>query len=93
MDFVQVRLDDEAISNNIAAFVRAGKVSLNISPYYLTLSKVKQRLWAERNLNTTPAAKPYRCKPHYITYSKIRFIFFCYWLTFILLDKIKKTKE
>jgi hypothetical protein len=41
MDFVQVRLDDEAISNNIAAFVRAGKVSLNISPYYLTLSKVK----------------------------------------------------
>jgi hypothetical protein len=41
MDFVQVRLDDEAISNNIAAFVRAGKVSLNISTYYLTLSKVK----------------------------------------------------
>ena len=48
MGFVQVRLEIVAIGiNNIAAFVRAGKASLSISSYYLTLSKAKQRLWAE----------------------------------------------
>ena len=33
--------------NNMAAFVRAVKTSLNISTYYLTLSKAKQRFRAE----------------------------------------------
>lgn len=61
MGFVQVRLEVVAINNNnIAAFVRAGKAPLNISSYYLTLSKAKQRLWADRNFNATPATKPYR---------------------------------
>jgi len=59
--FVQVWLDVAAISiNNIAAFVRAGKASLNISSYYLTLSKTKRRFQADRNSNATPATKPYR---------------------------------
>jgi len=40
MGFVQVRLEVVAIIiSNIAAFVRAGQTSLNISSYYLTLSK------------------------------------------------------
>ena len=48
MGFVQVWLDVVAIGiSNIAAFVRAGKASLNISSYYLTLSKAKQRFRAE----------------------------------------------
>jgi len=48
MGFVQVRLEVVAINiSNMAAFVRAGKASLNISSYYLTLSKAKQRLRAE----------------------------------------------
>ena len=48
MGFVQVRLEVVAINiSNIAAVVRAGKATLNISSYYLTLSKAKQRLWAE----------------------------------------------
>jgi len=56
---VQVWLDVAAISiNNIAAFVRAGKASLNISSYYLTLSKTKRRFRADRNSNATPATKP-----------------------------------
>ena len=46
MGFVQMRLEVVAI-NNIAAFVRAGKASLNISSYYLSLSKAKQRFRAE----------------------------------------------
>ena len=45
---MQVWLEDVAISiNNIAAVVQAGKATLSISSYYLTLSKAKQRLWAE----------------------------------------------
>jgi len=57
--FVQVWLDVAAISiNNIAAFVRAGKTTLNISSYYLTLSKAKQRFRADRDSNATPATKP-----------------------------------
>jgi len=48
MGFVQVWLDVVAIIiSNIAAFVRAGKALLNISSYYLTLSKAKQRLRAD----------------------------------------------
>ena len=48
MGFVQVRLEVLAINiNNMAAFVRAGKASLNISSYYLTLSKARQRLRAD----------------------------------------------
>jgi len=48
MGFVQMRLEVVAIGiNNIAAFVRAGQASLNISSYYLTLSKAKQRFRAE----------------------------------------------
>jgi len=48
MGFVQVWLDVVTISiNNIAAFVRAGKASLSISSYYLTLSKAMQRFRAE----------------------------------------------
>jgi len=35
------------IINNIAAFVRAGKALLNISSYYLTLSKAEQRFRAD----------------------------------------------
>ena len=43
MGFVQVRLEVVAIViNNIAAFVRAGKTSLNICSYYLSLSKAGQ---------------------------------------------------
>ena len=45
---MQLRLEVVAINiNNIAAFVRAGKASLNISSYYLTLSKAKRRLRAD----------------------------------------------
>jgi len=48
MGFVQVWLEVAAIGNNkIAALVRAGKASLNISSYYLTLSKAKQGFRAE----------------------------------------------
>ena len=48
MRFVQVRLEVVAISiNNIAAFVWAGQTSLNISSYYLSLSKAKRRLRAD----------------------------------------------
>ena len=48
MGFVQVWLEVVAIIiNNMAAVVRAGQTSLNISSYYLTLSKAKQRLRAE----------------------------------------------
>jgi len=48
MGFVQVRLEVVSISiNNIAAFVRAGKASLSISCYYLTLSKAKRRFRAD----------------------------------------------
>jgi len=48
MGFVQVWLDVAAIIiSNIAAFVRAGKASLNISSYYLTLSKAKQQFRAD----------------------------------------------
>ena len=51
MGFVQVRLEVVAINiNNIAAVVRAGKASLNISSNYLTLSKAKQRLRADEML-------------------------------------------
>jgi len=61
LGFVQVWLEVVAIStSNIAAFVRAGKASLNISSYYLTLSKAKQRFRADRNSNATPATKPVR---------------------------------
>jgi len=46
--FVQVRLEVVAIGiNNIAAFVRAGQTSLNISSYHLSLSKAGRRLRAE----------------------------------------------
>ena len=46
--FVQVLLEVVAISiNNIAAFVRAGQTSPNISSYYLSLSKAGQRLRAD----------------------------------------------
>jgi len=59
MGFVQVWLDVAAIGiDNIAAFVRAGKASPSISSYYLSLSKAKQRLRADRNSNATPATKP-----------------------------------
>jgi len=59
MGFVQVWLDIVAINiSNIAAFVRAGKASLYISSYHLTLSKAKQRLRADGNSNATPATKP-----------------------------------
>jgi len=59
MGFVQMRLEVVAISiSNIAAFVRAGKASLSINSYYLTLSKAKQRFRADRNSNATPATKP-----------------------------------
>ena len=59
MGFVQIRREVVAIGNsNIAAVVRAGKASLNISSYYLTLSKAKRRLRAGRNTNATPATKP-----------------------------------
>jgi hypothetical protein len=45
---MQVRLEVVAIGiSNIAAFVRAGKTSLSISFYSLTLSKAKQRFRAE----------------------------------------------
>jgi hypothetical protein len=45
---VQVRLEVVAIViNNIAAFVRAGQTSLNISSYNLSLSKAKQQFRAE----------------------------------------------
>ena len=48
MGFVQVWLDVVAIGiSNIAAFVRAGKASLNITSYYLSLSKAKQRFQAD----------------------------------------------
>ena len=48
MGFVQVRLDVVAINiSNMAAFVRAGQTSLNVSSYYLTLSKAKQRFRAD----------------------------------------------
>ncbi|MDZ4809071.1 MAG: hypothetical protein SGI96_12515 [Bacteroidota bacterium] len=48
MGFVQVWLEVVAINiNNIAAFVRAGQTSLNISSYYLTLSKAMQRFRAD----------------------------------------------
>jgi len=46
--FVQVRLEVVAISiNNIAAFVRAGQTSPNISSKYLSLTKAGLRLRAE----------------------------------------------
>jgi len=61
MGFVQVWLDVAAIIiSNIAAFVRAGKASLIISSYHLTLSKAKQRFRADGNSNATPATKPVR---------------------------------
>ena len=45
---MQVWLEVVAIiSSNIAAVVRAGKASLSISSYYLSLAKAKQRLRAE----------------------------------------------
>jgi len=48
MGFVQVRLEVVAIGiSNMAAFVRAGQTSLNISSYYLSLAKAKQRFRAE----------------------------------------------
>ena len=48
MGFVQVRLDVVAINiSNMAAVVRAGQTSLNISSYYLSLVKAKQRLRAD----------------------------------------------
>jgi len=48
MGFVQMWLEVAAIIiSNIAAFVRAGKTSLNIISYYLTLSKAKQRRRAD----------------------------------------------
>jgi len=48
MGFVQVWLDVVAIGiNNIEAFDRAGKTSLSISCYYLTLSKANQRFRAD----------------------------------------------
>ena len=43
---MQLGHDVEAIIGNMAATVRAGQTSLNISSYYLTLSKAKQRLRA-----------------------------------------------
>ena len=56
---MQVWLEVVAIgTSNIAAFVRAGKASLNIGSYYLTLSKAKERLRADGNSNATPATKP-----------------------------------
>jgi len=59
MGFVQVRLEVVAIGiSNIAAFVRAGKASLNISSNYLSLSKAMQRFRADGNSNATPATKP-----------------------------------
>ena len=48
MGFVQVRLDVVAINiSNMAAVVRAGQISLNISSYYLSLAKAKQRFRAD----------------------------------------------
>jgi len=48
MGFVQVWLDVAAINiSNISALVRAGKASLSITSYYLSLSKAKQRLRAD----------------------------------------------
>ena len=48
MGFVQVRLEVVAINiSNMAAFVRAGQTSLNITSYYLPLSKATQRLRAD----------------------------------------------
>ena len=45
---MQVWLDVVAIGiNNIEAFDRAGKTSLSISCYYLTLSKANQRFRAD----------------------------------------------
>jgi len=61
MGFVQVRLAIAAMGiNNIAALVLPGKASLNISSYYLTLSKAKQRFRADRNYIVIPATKPVR---------------------------------
>ena len=48
MGFVQGAAWRSAINfSNMAAFVRAGQTSLNISSYYLTLAKAKQQLRAE----------------------------------------------
>lgn len=61
MGFVQVRLDVVAINiNNMAAFVRAGQTSPNISSYYLSLSKSQAAVTGGRNSNATPATKPQR---------------------------------
>ena len=62
MGFVQVRLEVVAINTkNIAAFVRAGKASPNISCYYLTLSKAKQQLRVEGILMPHLLQSPVRC--------------------------------
>ena len=59
MGFVQVRLEAVAINiNNIAAVVRAGQTSLNISSKYLSLSKSQAAVTGGRNSNATPATKP-----------------------------------
>ncbi len=56
MGFVQVWLEVVAIGiSNMAAVVPAGKASLSISSYYLTLSKAKRRFRGNRNSNATPA--------------------------------------
>ena len=61
MGFVQVRLEVVAINiSNIAAVVRAGQTSLNISSYYLSLSKSQAAVTGGRNSNATPATKPQR---------------------------------
>ena len=59
MGFVQVRLDVVAINiSNMAAFVPAGKASLNISSYHLTLAKSQAEVTGGRNSNATLATKP-----------------------------------
>ena len=59
MGFVQVRLEVVAINiSNMAEFVRAGKASLNISSYYVSLSKSQAAVTGGRNSNATPATKP-----------------------------------
>ena len=59
MGFVQVWLDVVAINiSYIVAFVRAGQTSLNISSYFLTLSKSQAAVTGGRNANATPATKP-----------------------------------
>ena len=74
---MQVRLEAVAINiNNIAAVVRAGQTSLNISSKYLSLSKSQAAVTGGRNSNATPATKPCRCllPTHFISLKPFYFM-------------------